>query len=168
MDYYTFVYDSGNISNKSTQSNSIINLRKDIRTLDFIPLINYDQAENESNKENYLVHNDGLGMYIRSNMTSVKSSILSTLKNSNIDNLTDKIDNDTKFIDFIKFEFFKFFVNDRVAAKDKIYEIKSLYYSGDRTKINEKFAERIETAIPIAKTPVINKFIQFNLVNKLV
>ena len=165
MDYYTFVYDSGNVRNKNIQSNSIINLRKDIRTLDFIPLIDYDQGENESNKENYLIHNDGLGISIRSNMTTVKSSILSTLKSSNIDNLIKMIDDDGKIVDFIKFEFFKVVVSDRAAAKDKIYEIKSIYYSGDTTKINENFAEGIEKAIP--KTPVIDKFLKFDLVNAL-
>lgn len=164
MDYYTFVYDSGNVRNKNVQSNSIINLRKDIRTLDFIPLINYDQAENESNKENYLIHNDGLGMSIRSNMTTVKSSILSTLKSSNIDNLTTKIDDDNNFVDFIKFEFLKYYTNNCNKAENKIYEIKSIYESGDTADIEINFVSGIKSTIT---NTVMEQFLQFNLLNAL-
>lgn len=164
MDYYTFVYDSENSSNRNVKTNSTINLRKDIRTLDFIPLLNYKKEQSESNKESYIVHNDGLGVSIRSNMNTVKSSILSTLKSSNIDDLIIKIDNDTKFVDFIKFEFLKFVVNENMSAKNKIYEIKSLYESGDTADIEIKFVDGIKSAIT---NNIIDKFLQFDLVNAI-
>lgn len=165
MDYYTFVYDSGNVSNGNVQSNPTINLRKDIRTLDFIPLINYDQTENESNKENYIVHNDGLGMSIRSNMTTVKSNILSKLKTSNIDNLISEIEDDDKFVDFIKFEFLKYYTNN--TAENEILKIKSLYDSGYTLDIQKIFENDIKKVITGKANDIIKRFLQFDIVNAL-
>lgn len=165
MDYFTFVYDSGNVSNRNVQSNPTINLRKDIRTLDFIPLIDYDQGEKESNKQNYLIHNDGLGISIRSNMTTVKSSILSTLKSSNIDKLISGIEDENKFVDFIKFEFLKYYTNNTV--ENEIFKIKSLYESGDTSYIETKFKTDIKKVIKTNATDIIDKFLKFEIVNAL-